>query len=619
MSASKPLNVRTTLGLLQLIAVVAILHFADDVLVPIALALMLTFLLAPVAHRLERWGLVRPLAVAVTTVVAFVLLAGVTYTVAQQFRGLVAELPSYRTNLMARVRALKAGPDSSGLERGVQTVQELTEELQKGASSKPSKTSVAKVQIVEPPPTARQLLQSLFGPLIGPASTAAIVVVFVIFMLLQREDLRDRLVRALGASEMPTTVTALNDAARRVSRYLMMQTLINAGHGAVVALGLSLIGVPDPLLWGVLTFALRFIPYVGPLLAALGPIALSLAVFPGWNEPLMVIGLIVTIELISNNVLEPRLYGSTVGVSSFALIVATVFWTWLWGAAGLFLATPLTVCLAVIGRHLPQFGFISVLLSDQPVLEPRERFYQRLLAGDADEAQDLIDEALEKHPLPEVLDATVMPALRFAEQDHERGAIDAARRATLIETVGQLADALPAPAAPETAATLAPRLSVMCLPAADATDELAARLLAHALPPHHFSVEVLSCASLKAELLQQVTQARPDVIFVSAMPPGALLHARYLCAKLRSHFTGASIVVGLWDAQGDLQKATARLTAAGADKIVNCATAAIEELECLRQLRVQGVTPESHASGATGPSPASADCGASTAEVLPSA
>lgn len=591
MTASRPLNIRTTLVLLQIIAIVAILHFADDVLVPIALALMLAFLLAPMVQRLERWRLPRPFAVALTTLVAFAVLAGVTYVVVDQFRGLVAELPSHRNNLNARIRALNAGSATGGLERGVQTVQELTAELDKAAPAKAAPPKVDKVQVVEQPPTARQLVRSWFAALIGPVSTAGIVIVFVIFMLLQREDLRDRLVRLFGADEMPAAVATLDDAARRVSRYLVMQTLINAVHGAVVALGLYLIGVPEPLLWGTLTVVLRFIPYLGPLLAAVGPIVLSLAVFPGWNEPLMVVGLIVTIELISNNLLEPKLYGSTTGVSSFALIVAAVFWTWLWGAAGLLLATPLTVCLVVMGKHIPQFSYLGVLLSDQPVLEPRERFYQRMLAGDTDDAQDLIDEALEKQSLPEVLDAMVMPALRLAEQDHERGAIDAERRATLIESVVEIFEALPPPAATDAPATLRPRLSVMFLPAADATDELAAQLLARTLPTEHYSFEVLSRTSLKAEMLERVLQSQPDVIVVSAMPPGALLHARYLCRKLRGQMPDAPIIVGLWDAQGDLRKATTRLSSASANEVVNSIADALEALARLRQLHVQGVTP----------------------------
>ena len=215
--------------------------------------------------------------------------------------------------------------------------------MQKATPGKVDAPRIAMVQIAEPPPNAMQVVRGVFGPLIAPAGTAAIVVVFVIFMLLEREDLRDRFVRLLGAGQMHTTVLALDDAAQRVSRYLLLQTLINSIQGVLVTMGLYFIGVPDPALWGALTVVLRFIPYLGPLLAAIGPIALSIAFFDNWSAPLLTVALIATLELLSNNLIEPWLYGSSVGVSSFALIVATVFWTWLWGTAGLFLATPLTV------------------------------------------------------------------------------------------------------------------------------------------------------------------------------------------------------------------------------------------------------------------------------------
>ena len=614
MSTIRPLNSNTGAVLVTMVAVVAVLHFAQDVLMPAALAVMLAFLLTPLVGRLERWGLNRPVAVALTTLVAFALLAVLAYMVASQFLHFVEELPSYRDNLLAKIRSFAGGAQGGGLERSVETVKDLSDELQKSAPGTPDTFGITRVQIVEPPPNATQVLRGLFGPLIAPLSTAAVVIVFVIFMLLQREDLRDRLVRLLGSGQMHTTVTALDDAAQRVSRYLLMQTLINTIQGSVVAAGLYLIGVPNAVLWGALTIVLRFIPYLGPLLAAIGPIALAMAFFPGWTQPLMVIGLILTLELITNNVLEPRLYGSSVGVSSFALIVAAVFWTWLWGTAGLFLATPLTVCLAVMGKYIPQLEFVSVILSDKPVLEARERVYQRLLANDVEEAQDLVDEAVQNTSLLEVIDQIVLPALRFAEQDHERGAITLDKRSALIEQLADLVDNLPAlPAkAPDAEATVqldsdaaaphsvdddmptgtrpeTPKLSVLCLPAADRADALAAELLARVLAPSDFSIEVLGSATLKGEMLEHVGQSQPDVIFISAMPPAALVHARYLCQKLRSRFAAVPIMVGLWDAQGDLQKATDRLSAVGASHIVTSAAAAVEELSHLREPLVQGV------------------------------
>lgn len=590
--------------LLSIAAIVAVLHFAEAVLVPVALAIMMAFVLAPLVGRVERYGARRGLAVALTSVVAFAVVGGLVWVVASQFLGLVEQLPSYRNNLLTKIRVVSGQAGSSGLERSVETVQELSEELQKAPPVKPGAPKVAKVQIVPPPPSVMQVVRGVFGPLVGPISTAAIVVLFVVFMLLQREDLRDRLVRLLGASEMNTTVTALDDAARRVSRYLLMQTLINSVQGALVSAGLYLIGVPDALLWGALTVVLRFIPYLGPVLAAAGPIALSLAFFAGWQEPLLVIALILTLELISNNVLEPRLYGSSVGVSSFALIVAAVFWTWLWGVAGLFLATPLTVCLAVMGRYIPRLSFFDVLLSDRAVLEPSERFYQRLLANDVDEAQDLIVAGAQSASLLEVCDTILLPALRFAEHDHERGAIDDAKRNALIDQVAELIEDLPASAAdadgerPPAAATAvdpAQRLHLLCLPATDRADALAGQLLARVLPPAAYQTEAVSAELLKGEVLDHVARARPDVIFISAMPPAALAHARYLCKKLRRRFADVPIVVGLWNAQGDLQKATDRLLEVGAGKVVSSAAGALEELSRLRQPMLQGVRKKAEA------------------------
>lgn len=585
MPLAKDKHADTGRMLLSIAAVVAVLHFAEDVLIPVAMAVLLTFLLAPLTERAERRGLPRAASVALATLLAFLLIGGLVWTVTHQFFGLVEELPAYRDNLVAKLRALP-GTTANGLERGVETVKEITDELQKASPGVPESPEIAKVRVVPPPPSMTELVRSVFGPLVGPVSTAGIVVVFVIFMLLQREDLRDRLVRMLGAGEMHATVKALDDAAQRISRYLSMQTLINAIQGALVGLGLWLIGVPDALLWGTLTVVLRFIPYLGPVLAAAGPIAVSVAFFPGWTQPLLVLGWIVLLELLTNNILEPRLYGSSVGISSFALIVAAVFWSWLWGAAGLFLATPLTVCLAVMGKHIPPLGFLAVLLGDQPVLEPHERFYQRLLADDPDEAEDLLDEALAEATLLETADAMLLPALRLAEHDFERGAIELSRRNAIVDQVGELIDELPkAPEESEAApADGQRRLAVLCLPAADRADEVAALILARVLTPLGIDAEVLPAATLKGEMLERVAQSPPDALCISAAPPAAVIHARYLCKKLRG-VSRLPLIVGLWNAQGDIGRARDRLSASGADFVASRAAEVVDELNA----RLQGL------------------------------
>jgi hypothetical protein len=340
---------------------------------------------------------------------------------------------------------------------------------------------------------------------------------------------------------------------------------------------------------------LRFIPYLGPVLAASGPIVLSIAYFDTWTASLLTAGVIVTLELISNNVLEPRLYGTSVGVSSLALIVATVFWTWLWGTAGLFLATPLTVCLVVMGKYIPQLEFLSVVLSDKPVLEPRERFYQRLLADDLVEAQELIEEASEAHTLLEVCDTIVLPTLRLVEQDHDRGAISDDKRHSIVAQIGELVEELRArgdldvlPGEPALRAD-GSALKVLCLPAADAADEVAALLLATLLEHRGIEARAVAVTTLKGEMLDLVGEVKPDLICISAAPPAAVIHARYLCKKLRSLFVATPIVVGLWDAEGDMQKASFRLSSAGADKVVSTASAGIEEIVRFMQPLRQGV------------------------------
>jgi predicted PurR-regulated permease PerM len=630
--------------LLTLVVVVAVLEVAQDVLMPLALAFLFAFLLSPVVAWLERHGLGRTISVVITTFVAFALAVGLLFVVVNQFVGLVEDLPSYRDNLMHKIKSV-SGAAGSELERGAETVRELSDELQKVAPGKPDAPSIARVQIVEPPPNAMQVLRGYLGPLARPVGTGAIVLVFVIFVLLQREDLRDRFVRLLGAQRMHTTLVALEDAAARVSRYLLMQTLINGIQGTLVAVGLYLLGVPDAIMWGALTIALRFIPYLGPLLAAVGPVVVGIAYFDDWGGTLATIALIATLELISNNVLEPWLYGSRVGVSSLALLVATVFWTWLWGTAGLFLATPLTVCLVVMGKYIPQLEFLSILLSDQPVLQTHERFYQRLLADDPEEAEDLIEEASKELSLVELCDTVLLPALRYAEQDHDRGAIDETRRAAIVDHIDAFVEDLPdthrryhradakagqrddqgaaakttqhegdnafAPISKHGRATSVVSTSrdgsdtspaqgtaqsraiadfkVLCLPAGDRADEVAAQLFAGLLVQEGVQGHAASSTALKGEMLDLVAEIEPDVIFISAVPPAAVPRARYLCKRLRTRAPEMPIVVALWDAQGDLQKATDRLGSAGADRLVTNTAGGLEEIRRLLQPVIQGV------------------------------
>jgi len=369
-------------------------------------------------------------------------------------------------------------------------------------------------------------------------------------------------------------------------------------QGTAVAIGLTLIGVPNALLWGALSMVLRFIPYVGPWIAAAMPIALSFAVFDGWTQPLMTMGLFVMLELISNNLLEPWLYGTRTGVCRLALLVAAVFWTWMWGPAGLFLSTPLTVCLVVMGKYVAQLEFLSILLSDEPVLRPSQRFYQRLLARDPEEAEDLLHEVLEQKSLLEICDDVLLPALVLVEQDRERGALDETTRDYVLRRTEELGDALydeearqreanPAHALPPGA-----RFKVLVLPADDEADEIAARLFARHLRLEQIESEVCSVAALKAEMPDQVEATRADVVYIAALPPSAVLHARYLCKRLRARYPRLPIIVGLWAANGDTRKARERLEACGCEKLVTGYAEGVEEMIRRLQPVLQGVKRE---------------------------
>jgi hypothetical protein len=393
-----------------------------------------------------------------------------------------------------------------------------------------------------------EALSTYVGPLLQPIATAGIVLVFIVFVLLQREDLRDRMIRLFGQHDVHRTTEAVSDAAKRIGRYLLMQLVINVAYGVPVGVGLFLIGVPNALLWGVLATVLRFIPYLGPVLAAAFPIALSFAVDPGWTTPLLVVALFVTLELFSNNVMEPWLYGSSTGLSPLAVIVAAVFWTTLWGPIGLLLSTPLTVCLVVLGRHVPQLQFFEVLLGDEPVLDPEVKFYQRVLAGDPHEAEELAADLLEEQSLARVFDGIVLPALVFADQDRLRGAFDHARARELAETFIGIIDSLAETAEGEEKEP-GPTVRTLCLGARGGFDVAAATMLAHLLRRQGSPAEVTDAGAL---LRAPGRVGGFDVVCLSYVDPEALRQARRLTVRLRARQAAPTkLCLGLWGLRPD--------------------------------------------------------------------
>jgi predicted PurR-regulated permease PerM/methylmalonyl-CoA mutase cobalamin-binding subunit len=559
---------RGVLFFFTVVAVVAVLHLAQDVFIPLALAGMLAFVLAPPTQWLERHGVNRALSVLATVSLALALLGGLTYVVANQFFGFVRDLPQYKENLKAKIQPLRS-PMKASVEQTARTVQELGDELKKPepARAQTPQPRVQKVEVIEPPPSVARILRNTFGPILKPLGTGAVVLVFLLFMLLERESLRDRLIRLLGV-DLQRTTQALTDATQRVTRYLSMQTLINGVQGLLLAAGLWLIGVPNAILWGGLLIVLRFIPYIGPWVAAAFPVAMAIAVFEGWTEPLLTLGLVLTLELLSNNVLEPLLFGKGTGVSPLALLVAAVFWTWLWGGAGLFLAIPLTVTLAVLGKHVPQLAFFGILLGDQPVLQPRERFYQRLLARVPDEADEVIEETLGEQSLREVLDGVVFPALAMALRDHHRGTLEDGQRLYIVAHVdGVVEDLLQSAesARPGDEPARVPR--VLCVPAHDDADEIGASTFARLLAISGIAAHALPLMPSRVEALELVERSPGACICVCAFAPTGLPRARQLCRALHERMPEATVLAALWALPEVPDRLKARFAAVGVEEV----------------------------------------------------
>ena len=416
------------------------------------------------------------------------------------------------------------------------------------------------------------------------------MVIFAVFMLIKREDLRNRLLRLAGLGQLNLMTQALDDASTRVSRYLLMQFLVNAGFGLLFGLGLYFIGVPYAALWGVVAGLLRIVPYVGTSVAAVLPIALSLAVFDGWLKPLLVFLLVAGLELIIANFVEPWLYGAHVGISSLALLVTSVFWAVLWGPAGLILSTPLTVCVVVLGRYVPQLNFLHILLGDEPVLSAEAQIYQRLLAMDLPEAHTIVDEFLKGRPLVELYDSVLIPALSMAEQDRHKGAIDSAREEFLFLSINEMIAEFseyqvaggPSPADAAPAADVAEVLSarVLCLPAHDQADEVTAAMLGQVLEQKGFAALSFPVSGPSpGEWLAVIEAKRSDVVCISSLPPYAFAPARAMCKQIREQFPKLKIVVCVWGFIGDTQKAMARFERTQPDRLSTSIEQAVEHIQ----------------------------------------
>lgn len=571
--------------LLTIVVTVAVLYFARVVVIPFALAILVSFLLAPLVIRLRHWHFGRVPSVLSVVLLGFLILAVVGGLVSLQLADLAHKLPEYQVNMQQKLHSVRES-SSGTINRLTQVVHTFSQELTPTVppQSVPGEVKPVPVEIRRTAFSPLEFVRNILGSLLNAMFAAAIVIVMVIFMLFQREDLRDRLIRLVGAGQINLTTKALDDAAHRVSRYLLVQLGLNAAFGVLAGVGLLLMGVPNPILWGVLAAMLRYVPYLGIWVAAAMPAAVALATNPGWLEPLGIFGLYFGIDLMVINFVEPVLYGNFTGISPMAILVAAVFWTWLWGPIGLLLSTPLTVCLVVIGHHVPSMEFLSVLLGDEPVFSPEKRFYQRLLALDLDEATEVTQHFLkEKKTVVQLYDEVIIPALVMAKEDRHRGRLDHKHEQFILEgarlTVQDLGESAQ-PAAvngsrksvlPEKDSTplieTAGEVAVICIPARDEADEIAAAMLAQLLEQHRITAKSVSAESLASERLEEVARAGVKVVCVTAVPPFAYPHARYLSKRLRQQFPDIKIIAAILN-RGDAQELKKREPQIPAEEIV---------------------------------------------------
>jgi predicted PurR-regulated permease PerM len=540
--------------------VVAGLYWLQAVLIPLALAVLLTFLLSPVVSTFERRGLGRVPSILVTVLLALSLLGAIGWTLTHQLVTLADELPRYSLNIHHRIADLRGASKGGSVEKVQNVVADVVGEIQK--TDPPGGTRQKPVAVVLEAPSILVHLPNLLQAL----ASAGVVTVLVIFMLLERRELRDRVILLIGYRRMTATTRALDEAGTRISRYLLMQSLINGSFGVAVGLGLFLIGIPYAIIWGSLAAALRFIPYLGAFIALLLPLALSLAVFPGWLQPALVVGLFLVLEPITGSVLEPWLYGQSAGVSQVALLIALTFWTWLWGPAGLLMATPLTVCLLVLAKHLPALGFIVVLMGDRPVIEAKARYYQRLLARDQDEASDIVEAYVNTDARESVYDAVLLPALYYAKQDRDRGLLSEGDVQFVGQATREILDMLAQDAPARSESDPADiRVRILGCPARDEADALGLEMVGHLLDPARHRLELSGTGMLTAEVVAWVDLHRPSLVCIGAVAPGGLSQARHLCKRLRSQCPELKIVVGRWGLHDEKDTDCQHLLAAGAD------------------------------------------------------
>ena len=592
------------------VVAIAVLYVAKILFLPLAFAVLFAFLLAPLVARLERLHLTRTLA-AVLVILAFAaLLTCAGWIFFTQLVAIANDLPTYRGNIAQKMAKIHT-PSDSAYSRAEREMERLGDELGLGSSTPsnpaPGLNSERKPLGASPehPIQVREVSRGparldQLGGILEPMATALLSVVFTFFVLLQREDLRNRVIHLTGERNVTSITQAMRDASARISRYFSLQLLVNAVYGSLVAGVLYFLGLPHALLFGTLAAILRFVPYIGWMGAAALPTVLSLAVFHGWQKSLIILGMFLTLEVVTGNYVEPRIYGKHTGLSALAILIAAAFWTMLWGPVGLVLSVPLTVCLVVIGIHMPALEFLTIMLGDQPSMPQWTCFYQRLLAHDGREAGEILESALRDMPLDQVYDCVLIPALVKSEQDRQNGDLEESSvrflRHASREFVEELGFRENPGAEARTFGTLANHsdqaaIKVMCVPVRDETDELAALMAAQVFEGPRVQAIALPAGRID-EILKAVAQEKPDVVLLSALPPFGLARSHRIYSNLRARDAKLRIMIGIWNYPDDPADAAKRISGADESRVWTRLSDALAEVRLIAGIRPDVSTAE---------------------------
>jgi predicted PurR-regulated permease PerM len=594
--------------------VLAALYVGRDVFLPVVFAVLLAFVLAPFVDLLRRLHFGRVPAVIAAVVVALGIVLALGGIIGLQLADLASDLPRYQSTVREKIASLREGALGRipGLLREIaQATKEAPQTEPPAAPPASPATSSAPepnplpVEVHEPEATPLEMARSLLLPLVEPLATTGIVFVVLIFILLQREDLRDRMIRLFGSSDLHRTTVAMDDAAHRLSRYFLLQLGLNSSFGVLIVVGLWLIGVPSPLLWGIFAALMRFVPYIGSFIAGVLPAALAAAVDPGWTMVLLTIALFLVAEPVMGNVIEPLVYGQSTGLSPFAVVMSAIFWTWLWGPVGLLLATPLTLCLVVLGRHVERLEFLDVLLGDRPALSPAENLYQRMLAGDPDEALESAEQLLKERSLTSYYDEVALQGLRLAANDARRGVLAGPQLDRVKDAIqalindlsghddveppsGEMEDepvATPEEQRPELKTPAAPDFpppeetvaapwradgAVMCIAGRGPLDEAASTMLAQLLRKHGLGAQVVPHGAVSRSAILGLDTANARMVCMSYLEiSGTPAHLRYLLRRLKQRISHTPILVGFWPEDAPILSDVDLRTAVGVDLAVS--------------------------------------------------